>query len=131
MKKKITMISVAVIFISIIYIVVSRNAPLDNSKQLKFGATYMTMDNPYFAILDENIKEVVESNGDILITRDPLNDQDKQNEQIRNMIDEGIDVLFLNPVNWKAVRPAIRNCEKHGVTIIVVDTNIYEEEKMI
>lgn len=102
-------------------------------KPLKFGATYMTMDNPYFAVLDENIKDVVEGNGDILISRDPLQDQDKQNQQIEDMIAEGIDLLFLNPVNWKQVKPAIDLCRENNVPVIVVDTNVYgeNEEKII
>ena len=44
-----------------------------------FGATYMTRNNPYFDVLNEGIEEVVEANGDILLTRDPLQDQEKQN----------------------------------------------------
>ena len=59
-----------------------------------FGATYMTRNNPYFDVLNEGIEEVVEANGDILLTRDPLQDQEKQNEQIQEMIDEGIQMLF-------------------------------------
>lgn len=37
-----------------------------------FGATYMTRNNPYFDVLNEGIEEVVEANGDILLTRDPF-----------------------------------------------------------
>ena len=66
-----------------------------------FGATYMTRNNPYFDVLHEAIKEVVEGNGDILISRDPCQDQEKQNAQILEMIEEGIEVLFLNPVDWR------------------------------
>ena len=47
-----------------------------------FGATYMTMNNPYFSILNESMREVIEANGDILLTRDPAQSQDRQNEQI-------------------------------------------------
>lgn len=72
-----------------------------------FGATYMTRNNPYFDVLHEAIEEVVEANGDILISRDPSQDQEKQNDQIQEMIDEGIEVLFLNPVDLEKVRPAL------------------------
>lgn len=37
----------------------------------KIGATYMTMNNSYFKIINEEIRYVVEENGDTLITRDP------------------------------------------------------------
>ena len=38
--------------------------------QRVFGATYMTMNNPYFQVLDTQIRAHVELNGDILLTRD-------------------------------------------------------------
>lgn len=93
-----------------------------------FGATYMTRNNPYFDVLNEAIAEVVEGNGDILISRDPCQDQEKQNEQILEMIGEGIEVLFLNPVDWEAVRPALIACREAGVVVINVDTVVKDRE---
>jgi monosaccharide ABC transporter substrate-binding protein, CUT2 family (TC 3.A.1.2.-) len=88
----------------------------------KFGATYMTMNNPYFDILNDGIKEVVEANGDILITRDPAQDQQKQNEQIYEMIDEGVEAIFLNPVDWIEVEPALIACREADIPVFNVDT---------
>ena len=50
----------------------------ENHEPRLFGATYMTRNNPFFDVLHEAIKVVVESNGDILISRDPQQDQEKQ-----------------------------------------------------
>ena len=96
-----------------------------------FGATYMTRNNPYFDVLNEGIEEVVEANGDILLTRDPLQDQEKQNEQIQEMIDEGIQMLFLNPVDWEKVQPALDACREAGVGIINVDTVVKDRDSVI
>ncbi len=93
-----------------------------------FGATYMTRNNPYFDVLNDAIAEVVEGNGDILISRDPCQDQEKQNEQILELIDEGIEILFLNPVDWEAVRPALIACQEAGVVVINVDTVVKDRE---
>jgi ribose transport system substrate-binding protein len=82
----------------------------NENKPRVFGATYMTMNNPYFVVLNNSIKEVVEGNGDILISRDPSQDQLKQNQQILDMIEEGVDAIFLNPVDWKTVKPALVAC---------------------
>lgn len=89
-----------------------------------FGATYMTRTNPYFDVLNDAIAETVEANGDKLIVRDPLQSQEKQNRQILDMIDEGIEILFLNPVDRKTVLPALKACEKAGVKIINIDTQV-------
>ena len=93
-----------------------------------FGATYMTRNNPFFDVLHEGIEEVVEGNGDILISRDPSQDQDRQNAQIQEMIEEGIQILFLNPVDQQKVKPALDACEEAGVTVIDIDTVVEDRE---
>lgn len=103
----------------------------DIHKPRVFGATYMTRNNPYFDVLHEAIEEVVEGNGDILISRDPCQDQEKQNGQILEMIEEGIEVLFLNPVDWEKVRPALEACREAGVVIINIDTVVKDTEYVV
>ena len=66
------------------------------NKKIIFGSTYMTMNNPYFNVLNENLRDTIEANGDILITRDPAQSQSRQNAQIIDMLNEGIDILFAN-----------------------------------
>lgn len=96
-----------------------------------FGSTYMTRNNPFFDVLHEALEEVVEENGDILITRDPLQNQEKQNEQILDMLDEGIEMLFLNPVDWETVQPALDACKEAGVPIINIDTRVKDQEAVV
>lgn len=93
-----------------------------------FGATYMTRNNPYFDVLHEAIENVVEGNGDIVISRNPCQDQEKQNDQIMEMLDEGIEVLFLNPVDWETVEPALKACQEKGVIVINMDTVVKNRE---
>ncbi len=100
-------------------------------ESLLFGATYMTRNNPYFDVLNQGIEEVVVANGDILLTRDPLQDQEKQNEQILELIHEGICMLFLNPVDWEAVTPALDACKEAGVAVINVDTAVKDRDSVI
>ena len=98
---------------------------------LLFGSTYMTRNNPFFDVLHESLEEVVEENGDILLTRDPLQDQAKQNEQILEMLDEGIQLLFLNPVDWEEVQPALDACREAGVPVINIDTRVKDQDSVI
>ena len=67
----------------------------------KFGATYMTMNNPFYEIIDDEIRSILESRGDMLITRDPALDVLKQIEQVEEMIEQGVEGIFINPVDWK------------------------------
>ena len=93
----------------------------------KFGATYMTMNNPFFEVINETIRSTVESNGDILITRDPALDADRQIQQIYELIDEGVEAIFIAPVDFEKIIPAIEYGKRKGVKIIFVDTEIYDE----
>ena len=97
-------------------------------KSYKFGATYMTMNNPYFRDMNGVIEEMVEANGDVLIYRDPAQDQDKQNEEIEDMIAEGVSGIFLNPVDQEKVLPALKKCKEAGIPVFVVDTLVKDED---
>ena len=61
----------------------------------------MTMNNPFFEVINNEIKKAVEANGDVLITLDPILDVDKQNEQILDLIDQRVDAIFVNPIDAK------------------------------
>ena len=93
----------------------------------KFGATYMTMNNPFFEVIDETVRATVESNGDILITRDPALDAVRQTQQIYDLIDEGVEAIFIAPVDFEKIIPAVEYGREKGVKIIFVDTEIYDE----
>ena len=93
-------------------------------KKIVFGSTFMTMNNPYFNVLNENIRDTIEANGDILITRDPAQSQERQNAQITDMLNEGIDILFANAVDRSGIESALYECEKRGVPVILLDTDV-------
>lgn len=114
-----------------VYLVLRKEYFLTGNSPRKFGATYMTMNNPFFHVVNDSIKEVVEGNGDFLIARDPAVDQEKQNEQIYEMIEEGVDAIFLNPVDWKAVKPALIACSEAGIPVFNVDTLVYDREYVV
>jgi ribose transport system substrate-binding protein len=94
----------------------------------KFGATYMTLNNPFFIALNDGIKAVVEKNGDKLITLDPALDQAKQIAQIEDLISQKVDAIFLNPVDWKGVRPALESAKKAGIPVINVDAPVFDTD---
>ena len=94
------------------------------NKKIIFGSTYMTMNNPYFNVLNENLRDTIEANGDILITRDPAQSQSRQNAQIIDMLNEGIDILFVNAVDRSGIESALLECKKRGVPIILIDTDV-------
>jgi ribose transport system substrate-binding protein len=96
--------------------------------QLVFGYTSMTQNNPFFIVLEESIRKEVEANGDKLITMNPAMDVALQINQIEDMIAQGIDGIFLNPVDWEGIRPALVMLEEAGIPIINYDTEVKDFE---
>lgn len=92
------------------------------------GASYMTMNNEFYKILSEQISARVEAEGDLMVLRDPALDENRQIEQIEEMLAMGIDVLVLTPVNWESLTEVLEQAKKQGVFIVVVDTNVYQDD---
>lgn len=95
--------------------------------QYRFGATYMTMNNPFFTVINNEIKKGVEARGDILITLDPILDVDKQNEQILDLIEQQVDVIFVNPIDANKITVGLETCKEANIPVIVVDAPVYDE----
>lgn len=92
------------------------------------GVSYMTMNNEFYEIMSEEINARVDVEGDRIILRDPALDADRQIEQIGEMLDSGIEVLVLTPVDWESLTDILQRASEQGVHIVVVDTNVSDEE---
>ena len=93
----------------------------------KFGAVYMTLNNPFYEIVDEEIRTEVTRRGDVLISRDPALSVERQEEAVRELIDSGVELIFINPVDWQRIAPALRLAKEANVPVIAVDTNVEDE----
>lgn len=88
----------------------------------------MTMNNPFYEVVNNEIKKEIESKGDTLITLDPALDKNKQNEQIYYFIQEKVNAIFLTPIDYKAVEPALKKAKEAHIPIIVIDAPVYNTE---
>ena len=121
-------VSVAVVFaISIVLLFYSRNKNESGKAKRTIGASYMTMNNPYFEVINEEIKAVVENKGDVLETRDSAMDAEVQSEQVEGFIDEKVDCILINAVDWKAIGSSLKKAKKAGIPVIAVDTLVYDQ----
>lgn len=103
----------------------------ESDEEFLFAATYMTLNNPFFVVLHESIAETVESRGDRIVVLNPDYDQVLQVAQIEDLLSMGIDALFLNPVDWKGIRPALEAADDAGVPVFVVDAPVYDEQFVV
>lgn len=95
--------------------------------QRLIGATYMTMNNPFYQELDARVQAAVEANGDRLLTRDAVMDQDRQNEEIADLLELGISALLVNPVDWEGVSEGVQLAADAGVPVIVIDAPVKDD----
>lgn len=102
----------------------TKNNDNGDSEHYTFGYTSMTQNNPFFQVVEKSIREEVEANGDELITTNPAMDVALQINQIEDMITQGIDAIFLNPVDWEGIRPALDMLKEADIPIINYDTEV-------
>lgn len=97
------------------------------AKHKVFGVSYMTMNNPFYKIINNEILKVVEKNNDTLITLDPELDVDKQNEQIYKFIDQKVDGIFINPIDFEQTEPALQAAKRANIPVIIIDAPVSDE----
>lgn len=93
-----------------------------------FGFSGINMENPYFITLEAATREVIEDKDYRMITEDPASSSDAQIRQLKEMADAGVKVVFLSPVNWEKITPALRYLKEKGVAIVNVDTQVKSME---
>lgn len=95
------------------------------------GYTCMDGTNPFFVTLEAAIREVVEANGDELISLDPQNSNEKQISQIEDLISRGIVAMFVNPVDRDGIIPALDKLQEAGIPMFGFDTEVAEMSYLV
>jgi ribose transport system substrate-binding protein len=94
----------------------------------KIGFAPTTMNNPYWVCIANTVKAYVESKGDTFISVDPQNDQSKMNDQIGDLVVQGIDALLVAPVDSTGVKPALEQCKQKNIPVINFDTPVRDKD---
>ena len=122
------LMALALIFLGFIRLAGQDLSARQTEGRRKLGAVYMTLNNPFYEVVDEEIRTAVENRGDVLISRDPALSVERQNEEIEELIKDGVKLIFINPVDWRKCKPAIEKARLAGVPVIAIDTNVEDEE---
>ncbi|WP_330945251.1 sugar ABC transporter substrate-binding protein [Streptococcus anginosus] len=103
-----------------------------DSKQVKIGATYMTMNNDFYKTLNAEIEKKTNQQGSRLYVRDPELDEDKQSQQIDYFVQERVNVIVINPVKSDSpkILTSLNEAKKAGIKIIVVDAPVSKDAKV-
>ncbi|MED2972847.1 ribose ABC transporter substrate-binding protein RbsB [Fictibacillus sp. B-59209] len=97
----------------------------DNKKKgkgdLKIGLSVSTLNNPFFVTLKEGAEKEAKKAGVQLKTVDAQDDSAKQVNDIEDLIQQGVDVLLVNPTDSAAISSAIESANSANIPVITVD----------
>lgn len=87
-----------------------------------------TLNNPFYQIIDNEIRSVVNANGDILISLDPQLSLERQVQQLEYLIEQDVDAIVLTAVDFNGLTSSLKKASEAGIPILVVDTDIPEND---
>ena len=91
------------------------------ASELVVGASISTLNNPFFVSLEAGITGLAEENGTKIISVDAQDDTAKQTNDVDDLIQQGVDVLLINPVDSAAIAPAVEAANSAGIPVITID----------
>ena len=93
-----------------------------------FGFSSTDMSNPFYETIQESVRTTLEEQGDRLIVTDPKSDVNKQISQIRDMIESGVDAVFLCPADEEKITPALEALDEAGIPVVNLDIRVSESD---
>ncbi|MCP1144403.1 ribose ABC transporter substrate-binding protein RbsB [Lysinibacillus endophyticus] len=114
--------------VSIILAACSMESPfLENANEGTTGETYKigfsisTLNNPFFVTLSEGAKENASNEGAEISIIDAQDDASKQAADVEDLIQQGVDLILINPVDSSAIGSAVESANAAGIPVITVD----------
>ena len=96
-------------------------AAADGEKTYKIGLSVSTLNNPFFVTLSEGVKEQAKESGSEVIVVDAQDDASKQASDVEDLIQQGVDLLIINPTDSEAVVSAVESANSSSIPVITVD----------
>lgn len=104
------------------------NAP--PAKQL-FGASFQSLNNPVFVEINSGLEATVVARGARLATRDAQFSHQKQMEDIAELLQQQPAAIFVNPVNWEAIKDSLIAAKRKQVPVIIVDAPVRDPDLVL
>lgn len=88
---------------------------------LKIGFSISTLNNPFFVTLSDGAKAQADEMGATLTVIDAQDDAAKQASDVEDLIQQGVDLILINPTDSSAVVAAVESANSAGIPVITVD----------
>ncbi|MEW4326613.1 ribose ABC transporter substrate-binding protein RbsB [Rossellomorea marisflavi] len=90
-------------------------------KDLKIGLSVSTLNNPFFVSIKEGVQKEAKAQGMKVIVVDAQNDAAKQINDVEDLIQQGVDLLLINPTDSSAISTAVQSANSIGIPVVTLD----------
>lgn len=127
--KKITLLLVAALM-TIILAACSMESPSSEKAEegatgekasFKIGFSISTLNNPFFVTLSEGAEANAKELGAEISIVDAQDDASKQASDVEDLIQQGVDMILINPVDSAAIGSTVESANAAGIPVITVD----------
>ena len=87
----------------------------------------LTLSNPFFKVIGDNIKAEAVKNGYETLMVDPDMDVKKQSDQMEDFISRGVTAIILVPCDRLSIGPSVKAANEKGIPVFTVDAKCAAE----
>lgn len=91
-----------------------------------FGYICPDLSDPFYQVLKDSVNAALEELGSHIMVRDAQGDTDVQASQIQEMIDAGVDLVFLCPADEEEITTSLEALREAGIPVINLGTRAAE-----
>lgn len=100
----------------------------EKQKPVKIGVSAPDLTNVFFIQIKEAMQKSLQNPEDELIIQDAGGDQNKQMNDVMDMINQGCDVICISAINSEGVRATLEACKEAGIPVIAFNTAVKNPE---
>ncbi|WP_407637255.1 ribose ABC transporter substrate-binding protein RbsB [Bacillus cihuensis] len=99
----------------------AKPATKEKTTDIKIGLSISTLNNPFFVSLKDGVVKEAKALGMDVKVVDAQNDTAKQSNDVEDLIQQGVDVLLINPTDSAAISSAVQSANAIGIPVITLD----------
>lgn len=99
----------------------AKPAKKEDLKDIKIGLSVSTLNNPFFVSLKDGVIKEAKALGMEVKVVDAQNDSAKQINDVEDIIQQGVDVLLINPTDSAAISTAVQSANNIDIPVITLD----------
>ncbi|WP_273853780.1 ribose ABC transporter substrate-binding protein RbsB [Guptibacillus spartinae] len=97
-------------------------------EDIKIGLSVSTLNNPFFVSMKDGVEAEAKDKGMDVVVVDAQNDAAKQISDVEDLIQQGVDVLLINPTDSAAISTAVQSANSLGIPVVTLDRSAEKGE---